>query len=293
MRVDRPSQTAAWVAVTRGLAGHLPAAVRLVEDPYGAAFAGDGPVGRWLQAQAARPSVPLARLPGASGWFLYMQVRTRVLDDLLRAFLSRGGRQVVLLGAGYDCRALRLGGARYVEVDHPATQARKQRVLARLGAASPATYLPWDFEAREVGALPEALAEVGIELAAPTFTIWEGVTMYLTEPAIDASLRAIARFGGAGSELAMTYFTRAALEAPRPTRRMLAALVGRVGEPWRWGWDPAELPGYLGARGLTLRQDVGLDEAATALLPAGAAARFAADRRVALAGRERIAASSR
>ena len=37
---------------------------------------------------------------------LYMQVRTRVLDDALLAFVRGGGAQIVLLGAGFDCRAL-------------------------------------------------------------------------------------------------------------------------------------------------------------------------------------------
>jgi hypothetical protein len=32
-------------------------------------------------------------------WVLYMQVRTRVLDDALAAFVADGGRQGVLLGA--------------------------------------------------------------------------------------------------------------------------------------------------------------------------------------------------
>jgi O-methyltransferase involved in polyketide biosynthesis len=54
-----------------------------------------------------------------------MQVRTRLLDDAVRNFIDAGGRQLVLLGAGFDCRALRmpeLDCAQVFEVDHPATQ---------------------------------------------------------------------------------------------------------------------------------------------------------------------------
>src|SRR4051794_26490410 len=94
---------------------------------------------------AARALQVLQRAPALSGrllpltgplyWgTLYMQVRTRVIDDMLRAFVADGGRQVLLLGAGYDSRARRFGdelrGVTFFEVDHPATQEHKRRVLA-------------------------------------------------------------------------------------------------------------------------------------------------------------------
>jgi hypothetical protein len=44
--------------------------------------------------------------------------------------------------------------------------------------------------------------------------------------------------------------------------------VSRLGEPWRWGWDPHELPGYLAQRGLTLTRNVSIMDAAHDLLPA-------------------------
>src|SRR5262249_33277528 len=126
----RPSFSAAWVAACRSLGAKLPEDARLADDPYGAWFAGRRAafLARALPRVATRPLWPAAR---------YMQVRTRVVDDALRACVRAGGRQVLLLGAGYDARATRLApeleGARVFEVDHAATQARKRRILARLG----------------------------------------------------------------------------------------------------------------------------------------------------------------
>ena len=282
MRDDTPSRTAAWVAAARQLGQLLPDDVRLVDDPYGAAF-----TSRWLSSmieQAAadcgsqapldmalrRLRGPLASMPGLQRWILYMQVRTRVIDDAIRAFVEDGGRQLVLLGAGYDCRALRmpeLAGARVLEIDHPATQGHKHATLARLGVASPATHVAWDFEERPLEDLPEALAEAGHDAARPSFTIWEGVTMYLPEPAIDASLRAIVEWSASGSRLAMTYFARARLAQPSLASRALRAVVSGLGEPWRFGWDPEALPDYLAERGLELTNDVAISDAARALLP--------------------------
>lgn len=179
------------------------------------------------------------------------------------------------------------------EVDHPATQRHKQQVLARLGARSPARYIAWDFEARPVAELPSVLHEAGHDPARSTITLWEGVTMYLSEEAIDASVRAIAGYSAPGSKLAMTYFDRARIARPKLMARAVAALVARVGEPWRWGWRPAELPAWLAARGFTVERDVAMGEAAREFLPAGLAQRVGdPDPRVAIAVRESIAVAS-
>ena len=37
MRADTPSRTAAWVAIARAMAQHLPPEARMADDPYGAA----------------------------------------------------------------------------------------------------------------------------------------------------------------------------------------------------------------------------------------------------------------
>src|SRR5262245_44315981 len=108
MRDGTPSRTAAWVAAARGLGRLLPPDVRLADDPYGTAFVASPRLARFVvRAQEAGPRW-LATVPGLREWILYMQVRTRVLDDAVRAFVAGGGRQVVILGAGNDCRALRL-----------------------------------------------------------------------------------------------------------------------------------------------------------------------------------------
>jgi methyltransferase (TIGR00027 family) len=283
MRYDTPSRTAQWVAAARGLGMLLPPEVRLVEDPYGVAFSSPR-IAALLEER--RPRI-LAALPGLKTWIAYMQVRTRLLDDAVREFVATGGDQVVLLGAGFDTRALRLpelAAATVFEIDHPATQAHKRATLERIGAVSPARYVTWDFETRPLDELPDALVAADHDPGRPTLTIWEGVTMYLTEPAIDASLRAIKTWSAPGSQLAMTYFAKARLERPSLITRAMSAVVSRFGEPWRWGWSPDELPAYLAERGLALVEDIALADAARTLLPAELARLVGdPDRRVALA----------
>jgi len=284
MREDTPSRTAQWVAAARGLGMLLPADVRVADDPFGVAFSSPR-IARLLDEHRPRA---LATVPGLRVWVVYMQVRTRVLDDAVRAFVAGGGRQVVLLGAGFDCRALRLpelASATVFEVDHPATQRHKRATLERLGVTSPARYVTWNFETRPLDELPSALAAAGHDRSQPTLTIWEGVTMYLSEPAIEASLRAISAYSAPGSQLAMTYFARSRLRRPSLATRVVQEMVARLGEPWTWGWVPDELPAYLAERGWELVDDVATPDAARALMPAelAGAVRSATDSRVALA----------
>ena len=286
MKDGTPSRTAQWVAAARGMGALLPDDIRIADDPYGAAFS--SPAFARLIARGRRSLSGLAAMPGLRTWIVYMQVRTKVLDDAVRAFVAGGGRQLVLLGAGFDCRALRmpeLAGSTVFEVDHPSTQRHKRATLERIGASSPARYVTWDFETRAMEDLPDALALSGHDRSAPTLTIWEGVTMYLTDGAIDTSLRAIAAYSAPGSQLAMTYFATDRLTKPSLATRVVQAAVARLGEPWKFGWQPDELPGYLRERGFELASDRATPDAAHELLPADLARLLdrAADSRIAVA----------
>jgi len=258
MRDERPSFTAQWVALCRGLSACLPREARLSVDPYGLAFSGPlvqrlgaiAPFVPPLRAIVLAPKGPFFRL------MLWLQMRTRVLDDALVSFAARGGRQVVILGAGFDCRAqrfsLQLGDSIVFEVDHPATQRKKRGVLDALEANTRSVrFLPWDFEARPLAELPDALAALGHDRRAPTLVLWEGVTMYLSEEVIDASFAAIASFAAPGSQLVFNYVERASLARPDEVQRFVA----KAGEPYRFGWDPAALPAFVEARGFVLESD--------------------------------------
>ena len=71
--------------------------------------------------------VPIGRPTGVAA-------RTRIVDAEVALALGRGITQIVLLGAGYDGRALPFGGqaVRWFEVDLPSTQADERRRLAAL-----------------------------------------------------------------------------------------------------------------------------------------------------------------
>jgi methyltransferase (TIGR00027 family) len=257
----------------RGLGAFLPERLRLVDDPYGLRFVR---IARFLRESTGaerlgRSTAPLWMRGHVRGLALYMQLRTRVIDDDVAAFTRAGGRQLVLLGAGFDCRAWRLGalaGATVYEIDHPATQARKRSRMAGEAATGRVAFVPWDFEHEPLSALPARLRAEGLDDRVPTMTILEGVVMYLTPPALDATFACIAGYSAPGSPLAMTYMRRELIDRRTSSFAPRHVVVRIFGEPFRWALDPPELAGWLSARGFRLERDESAVEAGTRLVGA-------------------------
>lgn len=238
---------------------------RLFADPYAEVFlsgrlrlasriAAFSAGQRWLYRYMQR------RLPGALGSGI---ARTRYIDDLLERRLADGVRQVILLGAGFDTRALRLPALQRVnvlEIDHPDTSARKQLFLRKTVQPLPAhvRFLSIDFNQQ---GLAELFRQRGIVISQPTVVLWEGVTNYLERAAVDAVLRLVGRFPK-GSAIIFTYIHRGVLEEPAAWHgaEKLIAELDSIEERWTCGFLPEELPEYLRGCGLRLVEDQGAAE---------------------------------
>ena len=160
----------------------------------------------------------------------------------------------MILGAGFDARAWRLpelSDRRVFELDREATQAHKR---ARLGAPAQAVLVAGDLG---VPGFEKALVAAGFVPEERACFLLEGVTNYLSAGAVDAVLRFVGLACAPGSALLFTYVHRGFLggtlraEGAERLRRTLA----RSQEPWTFGLDPAELPAWLGERGLELEAD--------------------------------------
>jgi methyltransferase (TIGR00027 family) len=187
----------------------------------------------------------------------HLAFRTRAIDEALRASVESGVRQVVVLGAGLDGRPHRLtelAECTVFEVDHPASQRYKQRRAVALPRACAALhYVPVDFERVD---LRSALASAGHEVAAPSFWIWEGVTMYLSRASVTATLRAIHDRSARGSRVAVTY-----LEPPRRRADVRSSrIVESVGEPYVGHLERDTARALFEEAGFVVMEDAGDDE---------------------------------
>jgi len=184
------SKTAGNMALIRALEFLRSPSQRLFSDPYARHFV---PVcQRALLGPAHLPAVRTLlerffdwRAPGArsSG-----AARTRLIDDWVREALASSVEQVVILGAGFDCRALRMTELEKMpvfEVDRAALITRKERIVG--GNHQPPSRirrLPADFQKDHLG---NRLAEAGWSANRRTLFIWEGVTNYLDTRSVEKS----------------------------------------------------------------------------------------------------------
>jgi methyltransferase (TIGR00027 family) len=165
---------------------------------------------------------------------LWVAVRTAFIDAQVRRFAMP---QIVILGAGFDTRAARLPKAKFFEVDQAAVQSSKRMKLASIaGYPGEPIYVTCNFEHED---FLDRLATEGFDASAPAFFIWEGVTPYLTEPAVRATLRRIANGTHPGSVVVFDHLRRKIVsgEVRDPKDLESRAFVADLGEPLRFGID--------------------------------------------------------
>ncbi len=186
--------------------------------------------------------------------------RTCWIDDQLRDAMQDGAEQIVILGAGYDCRAYRLPGieSRSVfELDQQSmVTVKKERLSSKLGALpGHVAYVEVDFDRQD---LADVLPAAGFDRFRRTFFIWEGVMHYLTSAAVDRTLRTIASISPPGSRIVFTYVHRGLLDGTVQFGKLgeIPATLQESGESWKFGLRPEELSGFLAERGIALVTDV-------------------------------------
>ena len=186
--------------------------------------------------------------------------RTRFFDAEVVAAIESGVTQVVIVGAGYDDRALRFRttGVRFFEVDHPATQADKRTRLEAIGdgpGPDGPVLVSADLAREDVAS---ALEESGHDSAAATLFVCEGVLVYLEREAISRSLRSLSGISADGSLLAASLATHSdGLDSALVRDAANARRSTSYSEPWLTilpkeehldllrtsGWTPRRLSG--------------------------------------------------
>jgi len=254
MEPRQPSRTARGAAAHRA-AHQILEKASIFADPFACAILGEAPEAIAAE-EAAQPQRAYLRL--------FVTARSRFAEDALALAVARGVRQLVVLGAGLDTFALRnphaARGLRVFEVDHAGTQLWKRARLGQAGIAIPPSlaFVTADFEHPDAaeGLLAGALAAAGFEPARPAFFIWLGVTAYLTQEAVAATLSFVAALPGA--ELVFDYS-----EPPenfQPERRRFydaaAEQVAALGEPWISHFQPADIASRLHGLGFAELEDL-------------------------------------
>src|SRR5205085_1004650 len=119
---------------------------------------------------------------------LGIPVRTRYVDDALtRIVTEHGPRQVVILGAGMDTRAFRLGLTSDVvvfEVDRLELLVLQHQRLQKLGAQPTCTRHIVGADLRQAGTR-QSIERVGFTPSQPTIWVLEGLIAYFEPAQVD------------------------------------------------------------------------------------------------------------
>jgi methyltransferase (TIGR00027 family) len=247
---NEPSRTAEAVCLFRASDQRRPPEARIVDDPFARIFL--GPLFR-AALTALEVTGRLGELAEeySPGLMAYVLARHRFIDDAMRSALEQGrAEQVVLLGAGYDTRAHRyadlLAGRPVFELDFPSTSRRKAQIADEKKDVLPQANLhrvEIDFLTQKI---EDVLSAAGFRRGAPTFFIWEGVSMYLTRSAVKGTLTTLRTLGASGSELAMDFWylpdDHSLLGA---AHRAGANLLYLLGEPITFGIHPEDVGPFI------------------------------------------------
>lgn len=272
MKIDKTSRTAQYMALFRALETKRDANDKLFSDNYAihfleaklrfAAHMSKYSIIRKYISNTIQKKIPGALSSGIA--------RTKYIDDLLQSTVANGVKQVIILGAGFDTRALRLDfleSIPVIEIDHPNTSNFKTETYkSRIGnLPKNIKFYQIDFNKQS---LEDLAQQYNFDFTKPTTIIWEGVTNYLTEDAIKNTFGFIAKFT-TNSYVIFTYIHKKILENPSSFLGGEKLLDGldRLEEKWTFGFQPEELSNYLKPFGMLVLQDMGATEYRTKYLP--------------------------
>lgn len=196
------TDTAVAIARVRAEESLLPRAQRLFDDPFAHRFSGNRITDELFERFL---TVPFFRLQ--------VRLRTRFIDDVVRTALAEGVRQIVVLGAGFDCRALRLieieqTATDVFEVDLATQLTLKRSILEKAGVSLPRwlQFVPCDFSGHDwESVLLHELGRLMFRRKNPCVFICEGVFSYLTHAEIRRTLGWMASSAGPGSKSVFNY----------------------------------------------------------------------------------------
>ncbi|KXZ54443.1 hypothetical protein GPECTOR_5g95 [Gonium pectorale] len=199
---------------------------------------------------------PLWGVPGAVN---FIDARTKWFDSAVTGALAAGIKQVVIIAAGYDTRAYRLGapGVRFFEIDLPTASKRKRELVEKLGfvkaGASMPTYVAADLSRTS---LADALRGTGFDATQPTLFTVEGLIYYLPLAASVGLFAALSGLSAPGSRIFFDFMAAAALEGRGnfPGFKVTRKSVANKGEPFLSGIEATRegVSAYVAPHGLRL-----------------------------------------
>lgn len=193
---------------------------------------------------------------GPMGIYEYVIARTKLIDQIFLNAISNSFDQILLFGAGFDSRGIRLidpnERTRVFELDVNTTISDKlKQYKKRKIEPGKIIFIEIDFNTEKI---EDKLKTAGFQYNKKTLYILEGITMYLDESAINDDFKFISESAGMGSEVVFDYIYQSVLEEKNLYygEREIYKNVKKSGEGWTFGIVKGEISNFLQQRGLEL-----------------------------------------
>ncbi len=184
------------------------------------------------------------------GIYPYVIARTKYIDSIFQNAVKNRVEQVVIFGAGFDSRAIRLTDQNtniiVYEIDTYFTLDAKTKQFRKRGIVKPKNniYIPIDFNKEEIKL---KLDDSSFDINKKTLFILEGLIMYLSENAIDDTFKLIYDYSLHGSLLVFDYIYASVLkqELKYYGEKSIYERVKKDGESWTFGIEEGEIEKFL------------------------------------------------
>lgn len=238
------------IALHRCAESMLPEDVRIFFDPYAVHFL-DPVKLAWAKEHVAETQAMGDEIEQKMpGWSNAIRGRIRYFDDMVQNAAAGDFSQLVILGAGYDTRAYRIGTLKgrmkVFEIDRPETISRKIGILTTIFGRLPdhVVFIPHDLGQ---GPWWPALEAAGFSPVKKTLFLLEGLVMYLSRPEVGELLAGIARHAGTGSTVLFDFVPQSLADGSSNAEggQNIRDWTIMIGEPIQSGFADGEVVPFI------------------------------------------------
>ncbi len=191
------------------------------------------------------------------GIYPYVIARTKYIDHLFTKAIRNGFEQVLILGAGFDSRAIRLLGFNdhinvyEIDTDFMIKAKLKQYKKRKISQPENNIFIPIDFN-KEV--LSTKLNENGFKGNKKTLFILEGLIMYLSKEEVKEILKLIYDYSSSGSLVVFDYVYASVLRREKKYygEKAIYRRVKKDKEQWIFGIEEGKIGDFLQDHKLSL-----------------------------------------
>ena len=195
------------------------------------------------------------------GIYEYVIARTKFIDKIFKDAIKKGIEQIVIFGAGFDSRAIRLNekntNIKIFELDSLHTQKEKIQQLKKrnIPISSNTIFIPIDFNIESIN---EKLKSNAFNQNKVSLFIMEGLIMYLNEKAVDELFKLINKITAPGSMVIFDYIYASVLRKENiyHGENSIYEKMNSINESWLFGIEKGEIEIFLKKYNLKLIENL-------------------------------------